>query len=363
MTAAGSPWPEVTLSPGKTTVSRAGSPPPARATRAAGPSCGAPVPGGEAAARVDYTGPSVADPRPRTYLLLVVVVVIWASYPTLNKVALRDLPPFTIAALRCLLASGLLAALFWRAPAQGEAPIGRADLPGLVILGIVGITISTGIFYLAVALTTASNAVILTASTPVLVAVGGHLFFGERLSGGQWAGVACSAVGVLLTVSRGHLRLVEAPPNVGDGLVLAGQVAWATYTLYGKRVLVRLSPRTATTAAYLIGTAFLVPLAVIVAPAFPPARFASLPAWGVILFQGTLGTLSHVWYYRGVQTVGPSVTAIFMNLQPLVGVLLATVFLGEVLTVPQAAGALAILAGVWLTTRRPERAERLQSGR
>ncbi|HLE42649.1 MAG TPA: DMT family transporter [Methylomirabilota bacterium] len=301
------------------------------------------------------------DPRLRTYLLLVMVVVVWGSYPTLVKIALRDMPPFTLAALRCLLASAILTVLFWREAGERHHAVTRADLPALVILGVSGITISTGIFYLAVALTTASNAVILTASTPVLVAVGGHLFFGERLRPLQWAGVACSAFGVLLTVSRGHLRLLESPPSLGDGIVLAGQVAWATYTLYGKRVLARLSPRMATTAAYLIGTAFLVPLAVLLAPAFPPAVLTSVPAWGVVVFQGTVGTLSHVWYYRGVQTVGPSVTAIFMNLQPLVGVLLATLILGEVVSLVQGLGAAAIVAGVWLTTRRPAPAGRLRS--
>ena len=301
------------------------------------------------------------DRRLRTYLLLVAVVVVWSSYPALVKIALRDMPPFTLAALRCVLASAILVFMLWRATGGTERPVERADLPGLAVLGIAGITISTAIFYLAVSLTSASNAVILTCSTPVLVAVGGHLFFGERLRAGQWAGVACSALGVLITVTRGDLRLLQAPPSPGDGLVLAGQVAWATYTLYGKRVLARLSPRMATTAAYLIGTAFLVPLAVLVAPAFPPAVLTSIPAWGVVVFQGTVGTLSHVWYYRGIQAVGPSVTSIFINLQPLLGVALARVLLGERLSWAQGIGAVAILAGVWLVARRPAASPRLQT--
>jgi drug/metabolite transporter (DMT)-like permease len=287
-----------------------------------------------------------------TYAGLVLVVLIWGSYPSLVKVALRDMAPFTLAVLRCLLASILLLVLVWRGRSEGEAPITRADLPGLLVLGLTGITLATGTFYLAVDLTTASNAVILTATTPVFVAVGGHLFFHQRLGRRQWAGVAASALGVLLTVTRGDLRLLEAPPRAGDGLALLGQVAWAIYTLRGQRILARLSPRVATTAAYLVGTAALIPVAAIAAPAFPPTRFDSLPAWGVVLFQGTIGTLSHVWYYRGVRAVGPAVTAIFMNLQPLVGVALATVLLGETVSVAQAAGAALVLGGVWLTTRR-----------
>lgn len=287
-----------------------------------------------------------------TYLLLTAVVGIWGSYPALVKIALRDMPPFTLAALRCSLASAILATLWWRGRTDDAQGISRADWPDLLVLGLAGITMSTGSFYLAVHLTTASNAVILTATTPVFVALAGHFFFGEPLAGRQWLGVAGSAVGVLLTVIRGEIALLEAPPQAGDGLVLVGQVGWATYTLYGKRVLNRLSPRTATTAAYLIGTACLIPLAVLVAPAFPPARLTSVGAWGVVVFQGTLGTVSHVWYYRGVQTVGAAAAAIFMNLQPIVGVALAAILVGERISGAQALGVALILGGVWLTTRR-----------
>ena len=137
------------------------------------------------------------------------VVVVWGSYPTLVKIALRDMPPFTLAALRCLLASAILTVLFWREAGERHHAVTRADLPALVILGVSGITISTGIFYLAVALTTASNAVILTASTPVLVAVGGHLFFGERLRPLQWAGVACSVAVAAQWEANGIHRRVD----------------------------------------------------------------------------------------------------------------------------------------------------------
>src|SRR5262249_56150169 len=118
----------------------------------------------------------------------------------------------------------------------------------------------------------------------------------------------------------------------------------------------RLSPHAATTFAYVIGAVMLIPVAAVLAPVFPvaspPTRWWSTTAWGVVIFQGTIGTLSHVWYYRGVRAVGPSVTAIFMNLQPLVGVGLATLLLGERLGLSQLFGAFLILGGVWLTTRR-----------
>src|SRR5712691_9997810 len=95
------------------------------------------------------------------------------------------------------------------------------DLRAFAVLGFSGIVISTAFTYLAIYLTTASNAVILQASTPVMVAVGARLYLGERLSGLQWLGVGCSAVGVLLVVTRGQwatLRLESL--HAGDFIVL-----------------------------------------------------------------------------------------------------------------------------------------------
>jgi drug/metabolite transporter (DMT)-like permease len=60
--------------------------------------------------------------------------------------------------------------------------------------------------------------------------------------------------------------------------------------------------------------------------------------------------------------VGPSVTAVFMNLQPVAGLLLATVLLGEAVTPAGAVGAVLILGGVFMTTRRrSDGTERLHS--
>jgi drug/metabolite transporter (DMT)-like permease len=65
-----------------------------------------------------------------------------------------------------------------------------------------------------------------------------------------------------------------------------------------------------------------------------------------------LGGLAHVWYYAAIRAVGASRSVVFMNLSPLVGVLLATLLLGEALQPGHLAGGAVVLLGVFLTTRR-----------
>ena len=71
----------------------------------------------------------------------------------------------------------------------------------------------------------------------------------------------------------------------------------------------------------------------------------------MILYQALAGAVAHVWWYRAVSVVGPSRSAVFLNFQPVVGVMLATTLLREELTGWDVAGGALVLAGVALTAR------------
>ncbi|MBI4608067.1 MAG: DMT family transporter [Candidatus Rokubacteria bacterium] len=289
----------------------------------------------------------------RAYVALLLIVTLWGSYPATAKLALADLPPFVLVTFRCLLASVFLAVLLARRGIEEAKGLAWSDLRGLGFLAFSGIFLSTGFTYLAIYLTTASNAVILQASTPVLVALGARVYLKERLTRLQWAGIACSAAGVLLVITKGGwAALSPAALHVGDFLVLFAISGWSAYTIYGKRVLTVHSPALATTAAYVLGSLMLVPLALATVPLFPAPRLSSATAWAVVLYQALLGALAHVWWYEAVKAVGASRSAIFMNFQPVVGVLLAAAMLGERPGPAQLLGGLAVLVGVTLTTRQ-----------
>ena len=287
----------------------------------------------------------------RAYVALLLIVVLWGSYPATAKLALRDMPPVVLVAIRCAIASAFLVVLLAREGAWTIREVTPAALRAFAVLALTGIVGSTQLTYLSLYYTTAGNVVILGVAMPVMVALGARVYLGERLTRVQWLGVALSASGVLLVITRGrlaNLRIEEL--QVGDFINLAAMIGWSAYTVYGKRVLATYSPMLATTAAYLLGTLVLVPLALVTAPLFPAPRLGSAVAWLVILYQALLGAVAHVWWYRAVHVVGPSMAAGFMNLQPVVGLALAAVLLGEGIGVWQIAGGVLVLGGVALTT-------------
>jgi drug/metabolite transporter (DMT)-like permease len=287
------------------------------------------------------------------YAALTLISVLWGSYPAFAKLALVSFPPLVLVALRCGIASIFLGALLLRRGWSDFTALRVRDLGPLAFLGFAGIFVSTGGTYLAIAFTTASSAVLLQPATPVMVAIGARLYLNERLGRLQWAGVACSALGVVLIITKGSWReVMHLNLRPGDFILLAAQVGWAVYTVYGKRVLARHSPVVATTAAYILGSLMLLPLPFLTVRLFAAPDFTSPVAWGVVFYQAILGSIAHIWWYEAVHAVGPSRSAVFMNLQPVVGVLLAWVMLGERITASGLLGGAAVLLGVALTSRR-----------
>ena len=241
-------------------------------------------------------------------------------------------------------------ALLARSGAETVRGLGSDSIRAFVVLGVAGLFLSTQLSYVGIAYTTAANAAILQSATPVMVALGARAYLGERLRRHQQAGVALSALGVLVVITDGRLVMMHLDElRAGDFVTLVSLIAWTTYTVYGKRVLATHSPALTVTAAYLAGTILLVAFAALTAPLFPRPAFGSLRAWAVVFYHAILGAVAHTWWYRGVERVGASRAAVFMNITPIVGVVLAGTLLGETIGIWEVLGTLLVLGGVALT--------------
>jgi drug/metabolite transporter (DMT)-like permease len=287
----------------------------------------------------------------RAYVALFLIASLWGTFPATSKLALTDIPPTLLTAIRCAVAAALLSVLVLRAGFDAARELTPEAVRAFFVLGVCGFVISTQITYWGIYTTSAANAAILQAAAPVMVALGARAYLGERMRPRQRVGVGVSMLGVLLVVTEG--RLAELAPSelrLGDFLTLLALVGWSVYTVYGKQVLAGHSPLLATTAAYVCGTIVLLPLAVVTSPLTPRPRLGSAVAWAVLLYHAIPGAVAHLWWYAAVERVGPSRAAIFMNVTPVVGIGMAALLLGEDIGPWQVGGAGMVLAGVALTT-------------
>jgi drug/metabolite transporter (DMT)-like permease len=99
----------------------------------------------------------------RAFILLLLVTFVWAGLMPTGKVALRSVPPLTIAALRMTLGSVLLR-LYLQRHGTSAVPWSPRLVGSFLFLGFVGYFVGVGCSYYGLRQTTATNAALLNAA-------------------------------------------------------------------------------------------------------------------------------------------------------------------------------------------------------
>lgn len=275
---------------------------------------------------------------------LAVMVLVWGINFSVVKWALVDFSPLAFNALRFLAASLVVLAVL-RLQGRLRLPA-RADVPRLVMLGLVGNVGYQMAFILGLNLTRAGHASLMLALTPMFTALLSARLGHERPTRFTWLGGLVSLGGVALVTGGAFREGASAAIVVGDLVLVGAGMIWAFYTV-GAKELVRRYGSVQTTAWTLwIGAAGLL-LAGAPALAAQPWHAVRPEAWGGLLFSAVFAIgLSYLIWYRGVERIGNTATAIYSNLTPMVAVAVATLWLGEPLTLPAVLGALLTIGGV-----------------
>ena len=283
-----------------------------------------------------------------TDLLLVLMSFIWGINYSVVKFGTSMVAPLAYNAVRITMAAvALLLGLAWTRRAWPS----RRDLITLLVLGMIGNGVYQILFIEGVARSRAGDAALVLAASPAFIAILGRALGVERISTRGVVGIALSLAGMAFVVYGREITGEggDTTTLLGNLLVLAGSLAWALYS-------VLLKPRTdhldvVTISAFTMLGGAIVMLAV-GAPAMARTDWRAVGpgVWGAMLYSGLFAlVLAYLFWYRGVQVLGPTRTAMYSNLQPVIALGAAWAALGEVPTPWQAVGAGTIIAGVVLT--------------
>ncbi len=284
-----------------------------------------------------------------TYVKLFLMALFWGGTFIAGKVLTRTVGPFSGAFLRFAVACLCLTVLTLKTERRLPLP-SRQNLLILLLMGLTGVFAYNVLFLKGLRLVEAGRASIIIANNPIFIALMAAVFFHERLNFLKLAGILTSVTGAVTVITRGDPRVIlSGGIGWGEVLIFGCVASWVTYSLLGKRVMSELSPLVSVTYSALIGAAALLPPAiaegVLKAPAYP------LEAWASIVYLAFFATvLGFVWYYQGIQRIGPVRAGLFINFVPICAVLLSFLMLGEPLTVSLLVGAVLVSSGVYLTT-------------
>ena len=281
-----------------------------------------------------------------TDVLLFTMAVIWGINFVVVKYATGIFNPVAFTGLRVGTAASFLLLV---ALARGGIALPRRDVVRLLFLGVIGNGLYQLFFVHGVARTRAGNAALIVGAAPAFIALVARARGLERVKRMTLAGIALSVIGVGLVIVGSESSSNGQTTLLGSVLVFMGVLSWTVYTIllqpYTKRIdVIQLS------AVTMVGGA--VPLLMASMPALIATNWTKVGAggWLALLYSSVISMgVAYFFWYRGLRVLGPTRTAVYSNLQPIIALLVAWAFLGENPTIFQGVGAATIIAGVFLT--------------
>ncbi|MDN3260904.1 DMT family transporter [Streptomyces sp. CSDS2] len=285
------------------------------------------------------------------YLMLTLSALFWGATFNLVNYTVRHVTPPTGAALRYSIAAvAVLAVLAARRRTALRAL--RGSWRPLLAMSLIGVVLFNVLFFFGMRHTSPTNGALIQATNPLITALIAGVCYGERISRGHKIGTLVSFAGVAVLILGGSVRRLE-PPNIGDLLCVGATTCLALYSILGGRYIKDSTPVVTTGLTTLMGCAGLWAVAWQSEPRPAPGVLAALPAgvWAALAFVGLLATvLAYVFWNYGVSHIGVADTTVFFHLVPVFTVL-ASLALGQPVTLLQIGAGLVVILGVFVSSR------------
>jgi drug/metabolite transporter (DMT)-like permease len=290
----------------------------------------------------------MAENRAAPIAAVVASAFVWGTSFTVSKMALRFIPPLSLAWIRFVLASAIL--LVWLLVRHEDLRLSRRAVGTMFLGGVLGYTLNHIFENVGLALSTASEISLMMGVFPVLSLLVEGLVFRRRFSRTAVLGILLSVIGVILIVDPRRLGGGSGDRRLlGDGLIILSGICWAFYSILVKDLSRDHSAGKTAMFQMLFGSVVLLPLVgVFERPVFP------VPAgtiWAVIYLAVFCSVGGYSLYNYGVARMQSTQAVNILNLIPVFGVMTSWILLHETASVVQLAGGAVVLVGVVLSLR------------
>ncbi len=273
----------------------------------------------------------------------------FGTLPVVGKVVLAVLPPVSVVGFRVGITALILFAIqLYRKRLWLKD---RADYMRLAVLSLFGVTFNQLLFVGGLSMTKASNTSLLLVTIPIFTLAISAIAGSERLRALKVIGIVLASAGVIFLIDPRNASF-SSETTLGDMMIIANSLSFGIYVATSKDIFTRNGAIRSMMWVFLFAGLVCVPLGLYSLSSID-ATNVDLIIWLLVLHVAIIATaipyLINAW---AISRVNPSVIAVYVYFQPLIGFTLAVIFLNEMVDSKFIIAAALVFAGVYLTTRK-----------
>ena len=278
-------------------------------------------------------------------LALITAALLWGSSFIALKLAFTAYEPMLVIFGRMAVASILFLAVFSK---LGGSNFRRADMKYLLFMAFCEPCLYFLFEAKALENTTASQAGVITAMLPLMVALAARLVLSEPLSRRMVAGFVVAIAGACWLSLTGESSQSAPRPALGNLLEFLAMICATGYFITLKFLTRSYSPWFLTAWQAFTGSLFFFPLMLLTSRDLP-SPVPVVPALSIVYLGAFITIGAYGLYNFGISRLPVSRASAYVNLIPVFAVFLGWIVLGEKFTAPQYLAAILIFAGIYLS--------------
>lgn len=291
--------------------------------------------------------------RPAIWLMVIASTFFWGSNFNAGHAIADKVPVLTAGAERFAIALlGFLTIRFFQS--KTEMRLGPTDLVVLILLGIIGVFGFNYAFFTALQTTSALNAALIMALSPMVSLLLSTWLLPVRIRGFQYLGIIIAFVGVSLVITGGNFGLLHIA--IGDAWMLLACFVWSLYSVGSKKFAAHIPPLQFARWTVSVGAIALILAALVLEDPLTVIPSLSFTTHAILIYMSVFGSVfAYIFWLRGVYAFGPDRAAVAFNMVP-VFTLLVNLALGSMPLPLQILGMALVIGGVLISTGwRPRR--------
>lgn len=282
------------------------------------------------------------------FFLLASASIIWGATAPIMKLTLQEIPVFSLAFIRMSVASLILGILIHK-----KLKIKKVDFSAFLRAALTGVTLNLSFFFIGLKLTQAILASFLVASVPIFTLIAAHIYLKEKLTPRLILASIIAFFGVFIIIGKVN-GITNTAQILGNLLLLLATLSWVAHEIIAKKLLKTYAGGTVAFYAMTIGAGTFLP--------FFLWEFWQNPNWvNQVSLTGATGlaygiffaSLAAYWaWQKGLALLPAGQASFFFYLDPVSGVILSMILLGEKLTPTLIIGGILIIIGVYFAEQK-----------